>query len=471
MSTDPPGSDETSDAALNDAAIAVALSGRPYEIADLWELPGNPHDGDDRAVADSLARFGQVKPIAVSADGCVIAGNTTFRAARDILGWSRIAGVEMTQAEAEQKAYALADNRTAQLGRDDPERMVAFFGEVEDWSGIGWDEDARAEIAALIAEPVVTPTPEVEPGDEAPLEPPSDPITSRGDVWTLGSHRVLCGSSRNPDHVEALLDGATVNLAVTSPPYADRRDYDETSGFEPIRPDDYVEWFAPVAANVADHLADDGSWLVNIRAGADDGQRLLYVYDLVVAHVRQWGWMFVDDFCWVDTKNGVPGGWPNRFKDAWEPVFHFARRPQIKFRPLANGTPSSAVFDYSADTATTLTGSGLLGVKATAERDGIARPSNVLHIAAASSGGHSAAFPVGLPAWFVRAFTDEGDTVYDPFMGSGSTLLAAHQSDRIGYGMEISAGYCDLIARRFQRVTGIVPLLDGQPVDFEDIAA
>ena len=173
MTTDTP-PDPTSDAALNDAAIAVALSGRPYEIADLWELPGNPHDGDDVAVADSLARFGQVKPIAVSADGCVIAGNTTFRAARDLLGWSRIAGVEMTQAEAEQKAYALADNRTSQLGRDDPERMVAFFGEIEDWSGIGWDEDARAEIAALIAEPVVTPTPEVEPGDEAPLEPPSD---------------------------------------------------------------------------------------------------------------------------------------------------------------------------------------------------------------------------------------------------------------------------------------------------------
>jgi len=72
MSTDPPGSDETSDAALNDAAIAVALSGRPYEIADLWELPGNPHDGDDVAVAESLARFGQVKPIAVSADGCSV---------------------------------------------------------------------------------------------------------------------------------------------------------------------------------------------------------------------------------------------------------------------------------------------------------------------------------------------------------------------------------------------------------------
>ena len=157
----------------------MALSGRPYEIADLWELPGNPHDGDDRAVADSLARFGQVKPIAVSADGCVIAGNTTFRAARDLLGWSRIAGVEMTHEEAEAKAYALADNRTAQLGRDDPERMVAFFGEVEDWTGIGWDEDARADMvlaaAAAAAEP--DPVPNFEPTSENPQLDEMTPIT------------------------------------------------------------------------------------------------------------------------------------------------------------------------------------------------------------------------------------------------------------------------------------------------------
>ena len=186
MTTDPP-PDPTSDAALNDAAIAVALSGRPYEIADLWELPGNPHDGDDRAVADSLARFGQVKPIAVSADGCVIAGNTTFRAARDILGWSRIAGVEMTQAEAEQKAYALADNRTAQLGRDDPERMVAFFGEIEDWSGIGWDEDARADMA-LAAVVAAEPVPDFQPvddGDQPRLDEKTPTVCpSCGHTWT-----------------------------------------------------------------------------------------------------------------------------------------------------------------------------------------------------------------------------------------------------------------------------------------------
>lgn len=157
--------------------IAVALSARPFRVDELWELPGNPHDGDDAAVAESLRRFGQVKPIAVSDEGCVIAGNTTFRAVRDIMGWSHVAGVVMTHEEAERNAYALADNRTAQLGRDDPERMAAFFGQIEDWTGIGWDDEARADViaaAAVLDEPV----PDFAPGDpgEQPRLDQREPI-------------------------------------------------------------------------------------------------------------------------------------------------------------------------------------------------------------------------------------------------------------------------------------------------------
>jgi site-specific DNA-methyltransferase (adenine-specific)/site-specific DNA-methyltransferase (cytosine-N4-specific) len=472
--TDDPHPSPTSDDALNGAAIAVALSARSYDVADLWELPGNPHRGDMPAVANSLHRFGQIKPIAVNAAGCVIAGNTTYRAAVS-LGWTEIAAVEMTADEAEQHAYALADNRTAQLGEDDPHALVAFFDTVDDWSGIGWDEDARAEIAALIAEPVVTPTPDVEPADEAPLEPPPNPITSRGDVWTMGPHRVMCGSSRNLDHVEALLDGATINLAVTSPPYADRRDYDESSGFHPIRPDDYVEWFAPVAANVAEHLANDGSWLVNIKPGAEGLDRDLYVLDLVIAHVREWGWHFADEFCWQ--RNGVPKQPVLRLKGQFEPVYQFAR-DRWKFRPdnvrhqsdhaIAPVGPGRGNTSWAQPGSSVAhQGSGGNPFEENEVGPGLAYPGTRLPTFAGThtATGHTAAYPVGLPRFFIDLLTDEGDTVYDPFMGSGSTLLAAHQSDRTGFGMEISAGYCDLIARRFQLATGIVPLLNGEPVD------
>ena len=110
--------------------------------------------------------------------------------------------------------------------------------------------------------------------------------------------------------------GARANIVITSPPYATQREYDPSSGFKPVRPDEYVAWYTDVEANAAAILASDGSYFLNIKEHADEGERSLYVKDLVIAHRRQWGWRFVDEFCWRKTDNGVPGGWNNRFKNA-----------------------------------------------------------------------------------------------------------------------------------------------------------
>lgn len=260
-------------------------------------------------------------------------------------------------------------------------------------------------------------------------------------------------------------------MAFTSPPYASQRAYDESSGFRPIPPDEYADWFEDVQSGVRAVLADDGSWFVNIKEHCDDGQRHLYVKDLTIAHVRRWGWRFVDELCWVDSRNGFPGHFPNRFKDAWEPVFHFSAAGKIKFDPLANGHASENVVVYDPAAHPHMDDSGY---HVNGERtfvDGIARPSNVIQIPAGGDGTHSAAFPVALPQWFIRAYSDPGDTVFDPFMGSGSTLIAAHQENRIAYGCEISAGYCDVILKRFEDFAGIKPervLPDGttEPVTF-----
>ena len=134
-----------------------------------------------------------------------------------------------------------------------------------------------------------------------------------------------------------------------------------SSGFQPIPPEEYAAWFRDVAANIQAVLAPDGSYFLNIKEHADDGERNLYVKDLVIAHRRQWGWRFVDEFCWRKTDNGVPGGWGNRFKNACEPVFHFCRQQQIKFRPQAVGHASEDCFDYSPDNPKSTSGSGLLG--------------------------------------------------------------------------------------------------------------
>jgi len=131
---------------------------------------------------------------------------------------------------------------------------------------------------------------------------------------------------------------ARANLVITSPPYATQREYDPESGFTPVPPEEYSAWFRPVAQNIAAVLAPDGSYFLNIKEHADGGQRSLYVKDLLIAHVRQFGWWFIDELCWRKTDNGVPGGWGNRFKNAWEPVFHFsAPAARIKFHPTAVG--------------------------------------------------------------------------------------------------------------------------------------
>jgi DNA modification methylase len=207
--------------------------------------------------------------------------------------------------------------------------------------------------------------------------------------------------------------------------------------------------------------------------------------DLVLAHRRKWGWRFVDEFCWRKTDNGVPGGWNNRFKNAFEPVYHFCRQPMIKFHPEAVGHVSEDCFDYAQSNAKSRSGSGLLGcgargpaagkhtnADANGHFKGIARPSNVIECKAeGSQGSHSAPFPRALVEFFVLAFTDAGDIVYDPFTGSGTAIAAAHVHGRVGYGSELSPAYCDVALRRLANLIGQEPVLaeTGQPM--VDVAA
>jgi len=269
-----------------------------------------------------------------------------------------------------------------------------------------------------------------------------------------------------------LFGGVKANVVVTSPPYASQREYDPSSGFRPVAPEDYVAWYRDVAANIESVLTPDASYFLNIKEHAEDGQRLLYVKELTIAHVRQWGWRFVDELCWRKTDNGVPGGWGNRFKNAWEPIFHFCRQPEIKFRPEAVGHLSDGCFDYSPETPESNSGSGLLGQHED-RHTGIARPSNVIEAKTESSqGSHSAPFPRVIPEFFIKAFTDPGDAVFDPFLGSGTTMAAAALLERNGYGIEISPAYCDVIIRRMQNLVPDTPVsLSDTNHTFEEVAA
>jgi site-specific DNA-methyltransferase (adenine-specific)/site-specific DNA-methyltransferase (cytosine-N4-specific) len=314
---------------------------------------------------------------------------------------------------------------------------------------------------------------------------PAEPVTRASDIWCVGRHRLICGDCRDSNVVARLFDGAQASMVFTSPPYATQREYDPSSGFQPVRPDQYADWFKPAAANIAAVLAPDGSYFLNIKPHAKAGERNLYVMDLILAHKRQWGWRFVDEFCWRKTDNGVPGGWGNRFKNAFEPVYHFCREPQIKFRPTAVGHVSEDCFDYSPNNPKSSSGSGLLGAGARGDaagragaddnhgrHEGIARPSNVIEVKTESSQGtHSAPFPRPLVEFFVKAFSDASDIVFDPFVGSGTTMAAAEVLGRTGYGIEISPAYCDVALRRISILIGEDPVLAATGQSFHEVAA
>ncbi|MCC6860076.1 MAG: ParB N-terminal domain-containing protein [Bryobacterales bacterium] len=435
-------------------------------------------------IAASIVEFGFTNPILVDSRDGIVAGHGRLMAARK-LGLAEVPVIVLDHlSETQRRAYVLADNRLSELAGWDHELLALELKELAD-AGFdatlaGFDSKQIDDLLASLERHV---EPEENEVEDAVPEPPVEAVTRPGDLWLIGPHRLVCGDCRDASVIARLFQNAKANVVITSPPYATQRQYDPASGFEPVPPDKYVAWYKDVAAAIESVLASDGSYCLNIKAHAEEGERHTYVMDLVLAHKRQWGWRFVDEFCWRKTDDGVPGGWSNRFKNAWEPVYHFSRERKIKFRPRAVAHWSDDCFDYSPDNPKSTSGSGLLGTGprgAAADKGrnhaawqttrrnandlegrhgGLARPSNVIEAKTESSqGNHSAPFPRAIPEFFIKAFSDAGDVIFDPFAGSGTTLVAAGLLDRAGYGVEISPAYCDVILRRIEETLKLTPV-------------
>jgi DNA modification methylase len=404
----------------------------------------------------------------VDESGVIIKGHGRRLAALD-LGLTEVPVIVRSDlSEAQKKACRIHDNKSAESDYDIDALKVEFEALAElnyDLDLTGFD---KLEIGDFFLDGEENDHAEKNeeeqsgpggPGEEDEEEeaPPEnlDTIVSRvkpGEVWEVAGHRVMCGDCRDAAQVKFLLGNEPINLSVTSPPYASQRKYDEESGFKPIKPNDYLSWYEPVQSIIKQHLAQDGSYFLNIKESVEDGSRHLYVKKLTIAHAEEWSWRFVDEFVWK--RPGVPGKWKDRFKNAWEPVFHFAVSSAIKFNPLAVAHHSTdLVGDGEAHEAKS--NGKYWNMPKTEKKEGLALPGNVLEIAASTGDamGHSAPYPVKLPAFFIQAFSDEGDRVYDPFLGSGTTSVAAHKHKRIGLGMELSPKHCEIILRRLEKVT------------------
>ena len=267
----------------------------------------------------------------------------------------------------------------------------------------------------------------------------------------------------------SLFPDKSVNLIVTSPPYADKR----KKSYKGINSDKYVEWFLPITEQLKRILKDNGSFILNIKEHPSNGERETYVLELILAMKKQ-GWLWIEEYCWYK-KNSFPGKWPNRFRDSWERCLHFTKIKNFKMYQDAVKVP---IGDWAAKRFKSMSENDFvrhvsknnehLGRNVSNwlkkkkvfphnvlvfEEEHRLYLSNVVETAVDnSSKNHSAMFPIELPTWFIRLFTKENDIILDPFIGSGTTAVAAILNSRQYIGIEMKKEYYKEAIKNIQEI-------------------
>lgn len=251
------------------------------------------------------------------------------------------------------------------------------------------------------------------------------------------------------------LSDNSVDLVVTSPPYADQRK--DTYGG--IHHDKYVQWFLPISEQLLRVLKPTGTFILNIKEKVVEGERSTYVMELILA-MRKQGWFWTEEFIW-HKKNSYPGKWPNRFRDSWERLLQFNKNKHFNMYqeevmvPMGDWakTRLKKLSDTDKIRDTSKVGSGFgKNISNWIDRDK-AFPTNVLHLATeCNNKNHSAAFPEELPEWFIKLFTKQDDMVLDPFMGSGTTLIVANRMKRNSVGIDIVPEYYNMVKKQLKPV-------------------
>ena len=252
-----------------------------------------------------------------------------------------------------------------------------------------------------------------------------------------------------------------VDLIVTSPPYADSR----KKTYGGIHPDKYVEWFIPITNELLRVLKPTGTFILNIKEKTVKGERHTYVIDSIL-EMRKQGWLWTEEFIW-HKKSCHPGKWPNRFRDAWERCLQFNKQKHFAIYQDSVMVPRGewakarlrnlSETDKRRDESKVNSGFGK-NVSNWLNRS-MVYPSNVLHMASETGNkNHSATFPLTLPNWFIRLFTKENDLVLDPFLGSGTTAVAAKLLGRYYLGIEIVADYVTVAEKALENAHGQLKL-------------
>ena len=367
------------------------------------------------AIKGSLAKFGQQKPIVISKDNVVIAGNGTLEAAI-ALKWDKIGIIRSELIGTEATAYAIADNRTGELAEWDNDALsqtLKSLTEVKfDLGSIGFDDKDLERLLKEEGKGGLT------GDDEIP-----EKVETRckvGDLWMLGEHRILCGDSTDINAVERLMGGEKVDITFTSPPYNagcfgfqnGKSKYGKKKDDEKSHEDyfEFLKSFSDICLEKSQYVFINNQFLSGNIHG-------------LAKFIGHYSDILKDVFPWI--KNTAPpnvnkGVFTNRF----EIVLCFEKGMKKKDFPV----------EWQGKFHNVIEGS-------TAAKEN------------SSDGTHSATMPLYVIEWFIERLPFI-KSVYEPFAGSGSTLIACEKTNRKCYGMEIDPHYCDLILKRWENFTG-----------------
>jgi DNA modification methylase len=421
------------------------------DIASIKPYPHNPRHNDQAvaAVAASIREFGFRQPLVLDEEGVIVVGDTRFKAALK-LGLERVpVHVASGLTAAQLKAYRVADNKTADLADWNYELLVQELANLQkmdiDIDVIGFSADEIQDLFKAELEPGLT-----DP-DQVP-EPPDEPVTRPGELWRLGEHRLLCADASRPEEVDRLLDGAAIHLVNTDPPYNVRVEPRSNnaiaaglSSFESVshhqkldvarRPDK--------AKPTTKKLRAKDRPLTNDFVSEPEFDRLLHAWFGNIARVLTPGRSF---YVWGGYANC--GNYPPVLKATGlyfsQAVIWVKQHPVLTRKDLM-GNHEWCFYGWREGAAHHFFGpnnaTDVWSVKKI-------NPQSMVHLTEK---------PVELAVRALQYSSRPGEHVLDLFAGSGSTLIAAEQTKRRAFLMEIDPWYCDVIVRRWQQFTGKKP--------------
>lgn len=389
------------------------------------------------SIKGSIKKFGQVEPLVVNKENRVVIGGNGRLVAMKELGFKTVSIVEIDINTVDATALGIALNRTGELAEWDLNNLGPLLKDldIDLLADIGFDaKDLEKLMPELVKEGLC---------DEDEVPEVTDTRCKPGDLWQLGNHRLLCGDSTSLEHVTKLFTIGThaeqIELCFTSPPYADQREY---NGGKELSTE-YLATFIRASSWAC------ALYAVNLGISRKDNEINQY-WDDYIREARGLGLKFLSWNVWNKQGAGMHvGNATAMFGIEHEWILVFGEYKKLK-KTIENKHKSGS----STTTIRMPDGSTKHDSNpgATHRQLGTVWSGDVYR--GQDGFPHPAMFPVALPEAYIEACTSSNGTVYEPFTGSGSTLIACEKTNRRCFGLEIDPHYCSVILARWEKFTG-----------------